>query len=369
MKIAFVHDRIIFNGWAERVLKDLIEREIFSETVIFTLYTNQKSVNINEKNIKIIPAVPIRIIKMLQRLQSTQLPIIKTIADYRNFMIIYPILTWILSKKIKNYNPAKIIMSSFAAVKNCETKWIPTTLYLHSPMQYIWENYWEYTQKFSFPIKQIFIATAYILRKRDQKTRKYEKVIFNSEYTANCAKKIYNIEWEVLYPKIATEIINSPVSIEAENYFLFMGRIVKFVREVDKIIALANKLNIPLVIMWDWPDKAEMQKIAWNSIIFMPRANNRNERYKILSKAKGFINIAKESFWISTAEALCCGVPVFWLNQWATPELVNTESWLLIDKKDIETLTVNFVNFAQKQFNRENIKKIFLKKLNEHSHR
>ncbi|HMT26672.1 MAG TPA: hypothetical protein PKD96_00045 [Candidatus Absconditabacterales bacterium] len=40
MKIAFVHDRIIFNGGAEKVLQDLIKRESFSEATIFTLYAN-----------------------------------------------------------------------------------------------------------------------------------------------------------------------------------------------------------------------------------------------------------------------------------------------------------------------------------------
>ncbi len=369
MKIAFVHDRIIFNGWAEKVLQDLIKRESFSEATIFTLYANQKEIKISWKSIKISSAIPVWIIKSLQRLQATQLPVIKTIADYRNFMVIYPILTTILSLKIKKYHPDKITISSFAAVKNCEVESIPTTLYLHSPMQYIRENYEEYKEKFSFPIKQIFIATAFFLRKRDKKPRNYEKIFFNSEYTAKCAKKIYNLEWAVLYPKIEKEVEIAEIVSQPENYFLFMGRVVKFVREVDKIIALANRLNIPLVIMGDWPDKKEMQKWAWASVIFTPRIKNRAERYQVLSKAKGLINITKESFGISTAESLCCGVPVFWLNEWATPELVNSENWVLIDKKDIDSLSVNFVKFSQKKFDRQAIKENFIKKLKKHSNR
>jgi hypothetical protein len=62
----------------------------------------------------------------------------------------FPILQKILSKKIKKFNPDIIFISSFAIAKNID---LPNsakqiTLYLHSPMQYIWEMYEEYLNKF-----------------------------------------------------------------------------------------------------------------------------------------------------------------------------------------------------------------------------
>jgi hypothetical protein len=64
-------------------------------------------------------------------------------------MPFFPLLQKILSKKLKKFNPDIVFVSSFAIAKNIDlpnnTKKI---LYLHSPMQYIWEMYEEYLNKF-----------------------------------------------------------------------------------------------------------------------------------------------------------------------------------------------------------------------------
>ncbi|HCY21227.1 TPA: hypothetical protein DIC40_05255 [Patescibacteria group bacterium] len=68
-------------------------------------------------------------------------------------MFFYPLLMKIISRKIKRYKPNKILISSFAIAKNiqqCKTiskENIDTTLYLHSPMQYIRSHSQEYQQK------------------------------------------------------------------------------------------------------------------------------------------------------------------------------------------------------------------------------
>jgi hypothetical protein len=60
----------------------------------------------------------------------------------------------ILSYKIQKETPNHILISSFAVAKNinqCKTKTenpkTKITLYLHSPMQYIWSHHEEYTGK------------------------------------------------------------------------------------------------------------------------------------------------------------------------------------------------------------------------------
>jgi hypothetical protein len=60
-----------------------------------------------------------------------------------------------LSKKIISYTPPKVVISSFAVAKNldfCGSNYTGTfnpitSLYLHSPMQYIRSHYDEYVQK------------------------------------------------------------------------------------------------------------------------------------------------------------------------------------------------------------------------------
>ena len=45
--------------------------------------------------------------------------------------------------------------------------------------------------------------------------------------------------------------------------------------------------------------------------MFTGRVEDAEEKKRLLEHACGYINLAKESFGIGTAEALCAGVPVF----------------------------------------------------------
>jgi glycosyltransferase involved in cell wall biosynthesis len=68
------------------------------------------------------------------------------------------------------------------------------------------------------------------------------------------------------------------------------------------------------------------------------------------------INITKESFGISTAEAMLLWVPVLWYNQWATPELLDEKSGILIDNKEQNTIVQAIETIQQKTFDRTYIK-------------
>ena len=187
-------------------------------------------------------------------------------------MFRFPLLTTLLRRKVKNYDADAIIISSFAAVKNISpiqtSAGHAATLYLHSPMQYIRENYEENLHKLRFPIKQFYMLAAQYLRPRDKKNRTYEKVFFNSEYTQKLAHTLYGLHGEVKYPALNHAFHNTRVTSESENYFIFVGRVVKYVREIDKIITLFNETRDPLLIVGDGPDMPYAQSIAHSNIVF-----------------------------------------------------------------------------------------------------
>jgi glycosyltransferase involved in cell wall biosynthesis len=64
-------------------------------------------------------------------------------------------------------------------------------------------------------------------------------------------------------------------------------------------------------MMGSGPDETYLKSIAGPSIIFIGRIKDIDEKIKIISKAKGLINLTKESYGIGTVEALLLGVPVF----------------------------------------------------------
>jgi hypothetical protein len=112
-----------------------------------TLISKEETIIIEGETVKITTTIPRKINNFIFRINKKKIPLLSTLFDYRNLIVLAPLRAWIMSKQIKKYNPDTIIISSFAWSKNINTGKIPTTLYLHSPMQYIWTHYDEYKQK------------------------------------------------------------------------------------------------------------------------------------------------------------------------------------------------------------------------------
>lgn len=368
MKFAFVHCRI-FPWWALNVFQDLIKEDFnnpsnkISHSQIFTLVSNTKYLEIWNIKIKIKTALPWRINKIFIYFTNHKVFILSQIFDYRNLIFFYPLLTKQLSKKIKKYKPDHITISSFAISKNITIPdWCKSKLYLHSPMQYIRSHYDEYSQKIKWRKWFLFRFIVKRLRKWDKKFTKFDVCYANSDYTKQLAKKIYWIDCQVKYPQVKEEYFTAMISTNPVNYYVYVGRLVNFVRESDLIINLFNHLKLPLIVIWSWPDELYLKSIAWDSIIFTWRWPT--GMIDIIKNSKWLINLTKESFGLWTAESLLVWVPVFGYNQWATPELVDKDSWILVDNKHIQTLIQKFQEFESRKRNRETIAQNIRNKLN-----
>jgi len=270
------------------VLNDLIvERKNghpHDEIKIFTLVSDRKTLQINNTEYRITTALPSR----LNHLFTTRL-------DYRNLIVFAPVLMKVLSRKIMKRKPNEIQISSFAIAKNISIHMkdhlLKTTLYLHSPMQYIRSHYEEYSHKLKGWKGKLFKWIAPRLRKRDKQFTQFDEVYANSNYTAQLAKEIYGLDAIVKYPKVTVllEKGGGPLAVEdfvPLPYYVYTGRLVKFVKEVDKIIQLFNHTHEPLIIIGSGPDEAYLKSIAQKNIIFVERIDNKEEIYNILAQAK-----------------------------------------------------------------------------------
>lgn len=108
----------------------------------------------------------------------------------------------LIKRKIQKEHPTKIIISSFAVAKNLNINDIPTTVYFHSPMQYIWTHKDEYKDKIKGRQGIVRRLLTPYLQKRDKKYAHFDKAYANSLYTAQEVKKIYHITSQVIYPLI-----------------------------------------------------------------------------------------------------------------------------------------------------------------------
>lgn len=359
MKFAFVHCRIM-PGWALSVLQNLIdEQKDIDHATIFTLYSESKIIKTEHHTIKIITALPQRANTLFLWCRMHKVPVLSRLFDYRNLMFFYPSLMKILSYKIRKRKPDYITISSFAIAKNITpVSWVPMMLYLHSPMQYIRTHYDEYKEKLTGIKGTLFKRIVPKLRKRDLKFTKFDKVFANSKYTANEAEKLYGMKNIIIkYPHIPNKFFIPAVQEIPQEYYLYVGRLVTFVREADKIIKLCNELKVPLIMMGSWPDEAYLKSIAGPSIIFIGWVTDIDEKIKIISQAKWLMNLTKESYGIGTVEAMLLGVPIFGYNEWATTELVDKDCGVLVKDKKHATLVEGFKTFMNTKRNRTMISK------------
>lgn len=287
MKVAFVHCRITPGG-ALSVLQDLIDEQEFSEAKVFTLFADRTELQGNTHKIDIVTALPRWVNQLFLFCSTRKIFLLSWLLDYRNLMFFYPVLMKILSCKIKHYHPNHITISSFAIAKNITpVSGVKTTLYLHSPMQYIWSHYDEYRVKLTGIKGKLFRRIAVRLRKRDLKYTHFDTVYANSEYTASLAEELYGMHHiSVSYPHINPLFTQATVVESPLSYFVYVGRLVNFVRESDVIIHLFNALGLPMIMMGSGPDELYLKSIAKSNIIFVGWMSDVPERVKIMSQAR-----------------------------------------------------------------------------------
>ncbi|USN56423.1 MAG: hypothetical protein H6766_05190 [Candidatus Peribacteria bacterium] len=198
-----------------------------SDTKIFTLFSETDIREVDGEYIPVICALPRRIQSVFFFFQKYRVPLFSRLFDYRNLMFFYPQLIARLRRKIVRSKPDTLVVSSFAVAKNivpATGNWqLATTLYLHSPMQYIHTHRDEYSEKITGIKGRIFRSIAEKLRKWDTKERAYDTIIANSNYTAIQAKHIYHMSVDrVQYPPINRTFGEQAPILQPDNYFVYV---------------------------------------------------------------------------------------------------------------------------------------------------
>lgn len=375
--IVFCHCRI-GEGWWLSVLRDLVAYYEWGQKVIFTLYSDRDFLDVEGEEIPIVTALP----WWLNRRLVGGSRWFRWLRDPRNLMPLYPLLTWILSHKVarlikKHPHPhsQRVVVSSFAVAKNIVLPGhVDATLYLHSPNQYLWSHYKEYRTKLRGYKKLFFILVVPYLRLWDSyisRRQRFDTVIYNSKYTKKSAHEVYGSltkkDWQekIVYPRIHDVFVHGSVAKNYDDYFIFVWRTVRFVRELDKILAIFAERDEHLLIVGDGPDKHYLMAKAPDNVTRCGHIGDVRQKYDLIRKSRGMINLSYESFGIATCEALLVGVPVLGYAKWWTKELVSPESGVLVDDKRHETLLVWFDRFCERVWKREKIRDAIVTTLSE----
>ncbi|MBI4281319.1 glycosyltransferase [Candidatus Uhrbacteria bacterium] len=290
MKIAFVHDFLVQNGGAERVLRAL--HALWPEAPIYTIVHDKKRTHPDLQGKDIRPS-------FLQKMPFG-------LSHYQWF------LPW-MPRAIESHNLMEydvVLSSSSAFAKGVITG--PRTLhicYCHTPTRYLWTDTHTYIRELAYNrlVKHIIPFLLTNLRLWDQMTaHRVDHFIANSKNVQERIKKYYRRESVVVHPPIDTSRFS--LADRIENYYLIGGRLVSYKR-YDLAVQAFSKMGIPLVVFGEGPEYARLQAMAKPNVQFVGKVSD-EELARLYRHAIAFLHPQEEDLGLTALEAMASGRPV-----------------------------------------------------------
>jgi len=357
IRIALVHDFLLYPGGAEKVLE--VFAEMFPEAPIYTLLYDKKAMKGLFKERDVQTSFLQKLPKWLRKRHRWLLPFYATAVetfDLRDFDV--------------------VISSSGAWSKGLVTKLKTQHIaYIHSPMRYIWdynEKYWKDLGK-----KPSLCVKMYLqyLRMWDRLAAdRPDFLVVNSRYTKDRVEKYYRRGAEVIYPPVSTKNEEQKMKNKKtkKDYFLIVSRLTENKR-INMAIEAFNKLGLPLRIVGEGPARKKLQEQARENIKFFGWLEE-DELKQQYANAKAFVHPSEEDFGIAAVEALQYGIPVIalrkggvveFMEEGVTGELFDAQvPGVLADAVrrflECETYNVHRMKEAGNQFSKERFKQEFM---------
>lgn len=289
MRVAIVHDYLNQFGGAERVVSAL--NEIFPQAPIYTSIFNEARLpdNFRRMDIRTSFMQNIPYIFQFYKLAFPLYPPAFERLDLNEYDVIFS----------SSSAYAKGIKKSAHQLHIC---------YCYTPMRFVW-RYDDYVKRESLPepIKAILPFLLEPIKKWDlRNSRRVDYFVAISRAVAGRIRTIYERESVIIYPPVETELFVSS-EVSRDNY-LVVSRLNAYKR-IDIAIEAFNRLELPLTIIGDGPDRRRLEKMAGPTITFLGRQSDEAVA-RHLAECRALVFPGEEDFGIAPLEAMACGRPV-----------------------------------------------------------
>ena len=346
MKTAIIHDWLVTNAGAEKVLKEIVD--LYPNADIFSIVDF-----LDDKDRKDIIKG-----KKVTTTFIQKLPFAKK--HFRNYLPLFP--KAIESLDLKGYK--LIISSSWAFAKGVKKdKNAIHICYCHTPIRYAWDLYDEYTSNLKQPKKFLVQKTLQYIRKWDIDTlNRVDYFIANSNFVKERIKRIYNRDANVIYPPV--NIDKFRFYPKKDDYYFTMSRLVPY-KKTKLIVEAFNKMpDKKLVVIGMGEEYNKIKNIAKSNIEILGYQDD-EIAIKYMQKAKAFVYAAIEDFGIVPIEALACGTPVIALNKGGTAEtIIDGLNGIHFENQTIQDIQNAVKRFEKITFDLEQVAKTALKYTN-----
>ena len=329
MKIAIVHDWLVTNAGAEKVLRSIVnlypDADIFS--LVDFLSDEERDIIIDGKKVHT---------SFIQKLPYAK-------KQFRNYLPLFP-------KAIESFDLSSydlIISSSWAVAKGVKKSSDQLHVcYCHTPIRYAWDLYDEYTKDLPWPKKILVQSILKYIRKWDIDTLDLvDHFIANSKFVQERIKRIYNRESTVIYPPV--NIDKFTFHKQKEDFYLTASRLVPY-KKTKLIVEAFNKMpDKKLVVIGSGEEYNAIKKIAKDNIKILGYQPD-EILISTMQKAKGFVYAAIEDFGIIPIEAMACGTPVIALNKGGTKETVINEVTGIHFEEQTQQSIIDAINAFEK---------------------
>jgi glycosyltransferase involved in cell wall biosynthesis len=337
MRVAIVHDCLIQNGGAERVLRELLAT--FNKAPVYTLlFDKHRMPDVFQKE-DIHPSF----------LQS--LPF--SLKKYQWFLPLMPLAT-----ELYDLSEADVVLSSSSAFsKGVITK--PDALhvcYCHTPTRYLWSDTHSYVKEVKIPkmLKPLLLPLLSRLRVWDKHAaERVDLFLANSEAVRRRIQKYYHRDATVLYPPVNVDAFS--ISTRPKTFFLAGGRLVSYKR-LDLCLHACNRLKLPLKIFGTGPYKADLERHAGPTVEFVGEVTD-EEKTKLFQDCLAFLHPQEEDFGITAVEAMAAGRPVIAYHRGGALEtVIEGVTGTFFQHQTWEDLAEALLQFDQKKFDPQHIR-------------
>ncbi len=217
--------------------------------------------------------------------------------------------------------------------------------YTFTPLRYAWQNAREYFQH--GPSSWIAKPILHSFRIWDlSATSRVDHFAAISKWTADCIRRAYGRESEVIYPPVEIERFR-PLD-PRRDYFVAFSRLVEHKR-VDLIVDAFSKLDLPLIVIGTGPERRKLEARAAKNIKFLGWQNDEAVA-EILGRARALVHAAEEDFGLAMVEGQAAGCPVIAFGRGAARETVfEGKTGLLFSESTVDSLIQAVRCFVEKE--------------------
>lgn len=285
-RVALVHDYLVQDGGAERVLAAL--QEMYPEAPTFVLLFKPDHAQAKGRTV---------VSSFLQRW-----PLAARL--YQMYVPWMP--TAVESLDLSGYDLVISTTSLFAkgviapsdAVHIC---------YCHTPTRFLWQERFGYLSDLPYANFLRTLIPFHDLRSWDQLAAgRPDHLVTNSQTSRERIMRCYRREAVVISPPVDTDKIR-PSTVPG-TYWLAGGRLVKYKR-FETLVRAFNDLNRPLKIFGTGPEEHKLRRMAAHNIEFLGYVPE-GEKVQLYQNAVGYIAPQVEDFGITAVEAMAAGKPV-----------------------------------------------------------